>query len=404
MAAGKPSTLLAAGIGGIFALCLIWCLARSVGPRQDGRRVLRQKAGDLEARQPRNDSALGGLFAGTNVPAFDLEINSAGIQSLRRHPRDWVPGTLHAGSETFRNAAVHIKGSQGSLQSIDARPSLTISFGTFAHSRFHGVRKIHFNNSAEDPSFMTEILCSELCRKAGLPAARSAHATLTLNGRSLGLYVLTEGLTKEFLGQFFAKTHGNLYDGGFRKDVDEPLERIGGRGPDDQLDRLALLAAARQWDPQRRWDKLNQVLDMNRFMSLLAMSTILWNWDGYAMARNNYRIYHDPGSDRLVFFPHGQDQMFWEPQGSIYPRLQGLVAVSVMGIPAARLRYRERLAALHRDVFSVDLVESRIDDLVALITPYRTDAPQQGARLKRLVAARSRSIASQLADSYTVDH
>jgi spore coat protein H len=375
----KPSAVLVVGV------LLVLLLAK-----RD--RTRRSDPGKERSRGP-----VPALFTATQVPAFALELDSVSMQSLRERPRQWARGTLRVGSEIYPDVAVHIKGSQGSLQPIDARPSLTVSFTKLGKGRkFQGLRKIHFNNAAEDPSFMTEILCGELCRQAGLPAARSAHATLALNGHAPGLYVLTEGLTKEFLGQFFSKTDGNLYDGGFRKDIDQPLERIGGQGPDDQSDRLALLAAAREPDPQRRWERLKQVLDTDRFISLLAMSTILWNWDGYPMARNNYRIYHDPLTDRLVFFPHGQDQMFWEPEGPIYPRLQGLVAIAVMRVPEARALYRERLASLHKNVFRVEAVQRRTDQLVGLIRPYRSDAAQQGARLKHLIEARSDSIAQQL--------
>jgi spore coat protein H len=345
------------------------------------------------------------LFAGTNVPAFKLEIDATNLEELRQRPREWAKATLRLEDNVYERVAVHIKGSQGSLQPIDAKPSLTVSFNRFVKGRkFHGLSKIHFNNCAEDPSFMTEILCSELCRAAGLPAARSAHATLSLNGRALGLYIFKEGLTKEFLAQYFEETGGNLYDGGFRKDIDTPLERIGGHGPDDQKDRLALLRAARQSDRKRRWDQLRQVLDTDRFMSLLAMSTILWNWDGYPMARNNYRIYHDPAADKMVFIPHGMDQMFWEPQGSIYPPMRGLVAAAVMGVPEGRALYVQRLAALHTNVFRVATLHERIDDLTALIRPYRADAPRRAARLKQQIAGRWQSIDQQLRQNGSNEH
>lgn len=339
----------------------------------------------------------GGLFEGRSVPGFTLELGSEAMQSLRDQPREWVRATLVTGSNRFPDVAVHIKGSQGSLQSIDERPALTVSLNRFAPGRkFEGLRKIHFNNMAEDPSFLMEILCSELCRKAGLPAARSAHVTLTLNGRRLGLYVLKEGLTSEFLGQYFRDTSGNLYDGGFRRDINRPLERIGGKGPEDQSDRIALLNAAREPNLDKRWQRLQQVLDVDRFITLLAMTTIMWNWDGYPMARNNYRIYHDPTTDKLVFIPHGLDQMFWEPEGSIYPPMRAIVAAAVIAVPEGRRLYRERLKALHADVFKVDELNRRTDELAALIKPHRHDAARQAARLKQLMAARWDSIARQM--------
>ena len=337
------------------------------------------------------------LFTATNVPAFALEISAANVQALRDEPRAWVRATLQTRDAVYHDVSVHIKGSQGSLQSIDERPSLTVSFkGPANDGVFHGLRKIHFNNSAEDPSAMTQILCGELCRQSGLPAARSCHATLTLNRRKLGLYVLTEGLTRQFLAQHFARTDGNLYDGGFRKDIDERMERIGGKGPDTQRDRSSLAAAAREPDPQRRWERLQKLLDTERFISLLAVTTLTWNWDGYPMARNNYRVYHDPETDKMVFIPHGLDQMFWEPQGPIYPRMRGLVAAAVMGTPQGRAAYRARLQELNRDVFTIASIHSRIDELTARIVPYRSDAQQQAARLKKLIAGRSKFVSRQL--------
>ena len=337
------------------------------------------------------------FFAGTNVPAFHLDIDSAGLQSLRQAPREWTRATLRFGGETFGNVGVHIKGSDGSLQPIDRRPSLTVSFKKFGSGgNLFGLHKIHFNNTAEDPTFMTEVICSELFRQAGVPAARSAHGTLTLNGRALGLYVVKEGLTKEFLAPHFRRTDGALYDGGFQKDITAPFELIGGGGPENQSDRLELLAAAREPDLARRWARLQPRLDTDRFISLLAMSTLTWNWDGYPMAFNNYRVYHDPASDRLVFIPHGLDQMFWEPQGSIYPRLRGLLAKAVMQVPEARQLYRQRLKALHTDVFQVAVLHRRIAELAALLTPYRPETVTQAARLKNLIAGRAQSVGAQL--------
>jgi hypothetical protein len=292
---------------------------------------------------------------------------------------------------------VHIKGSQGSLQSIDARPSLTLSFNRFvSKQKCHGLRKLHLNNSAEDRTFMTDVLCSELFRQSGVPAARGAYATLVLNRRKLGLYVLKEGLTKEFLGQYFRRTDGNLYDGGFQRDVNRPMERIHGDGPGDQADRLALVAAAREPAADRRWQRLQQVLDLDRFITSLALQTITWNWAGYAMARNNYRIYHDPESDKLVFIPHGMDQMFWEPQGTIYPRMHGLVASAVMRVPEGRSLYRARLASINASQFKVAALTARVNELAALIEPYFPQAPEAAAKLRGLIVARSRSIAEQL--------
>ncbi|MBI2948091.1 MAG: CotH kinase family protein, partial [Verrucomicrobia bacterium] len=135
---------------------------------------------------------------------------------------------------------------------------------------------------------------------------------------------------------------------------------------------------------------------MDRFITSLALQTITWNWDGYAMARNNYRIYHDPATGKMIFIPHGLDQMFWEPAGPIYPRMRGLVAAAVMRAPQGQELYRRRLAWVHARAFNVSAMTKRLNELAALIEPHFPGAPGAVAKLRRLIAERSRSVGEQL--------
>ena len=70
--------------------------------------------------------------------------------------------------------------------------------------------------------------------------ARADHAVVTLNGRELGLYVLVEGYSKQFLKRHFKRTGGNLYDATVVQDIDTPLQVNSGKNPGDrsELDRL----------------------------------------------------------------------------------------------------------------------------------------------------------------------
>src|SRR5438046_2663916 len=126
---------------------------------------------------------------------------------------------------------------------VDGKPSLTLSFDKFVPGqRFHGLSKIHLNNSVEDPSYLHECLGAELFGAAGVPAPRVAHALVELNGRKLGLYLLKEGFTQEFLGQYFHRTDGNLYENDPSREEPGRMRRDSGRGPDDRAD-LKILAA-----------------------------------------------------------------------------------------------------------------------------------------------------------------
>jgi spore coat protein H len=356
------------------------------------------------------------LFAGTNVPRIQIEIPRAGMAMLERtgwgngQGRPTVRARVREGGRVYTNVAVHLKGAAGSFRSIDDRPCLTLHFDKFAPGQaFHGLHKLSLNNSVQDPSYLSEKICRELFDAAGVPVPRAGHATVELNGRGLGLYVLLEGANQQFLKRYFTQTQGNLYDGGFVQDITSRLSVNSGDNPRDQSGLRALIDATRVPDPAQRLARLEQTLDMDRFLSYLAMDVIQCDWDGYAMNRNNWRVFHDLSQNKMVFIPHGLDQMFGvdrtSPDCSILPRMEGMVARMVLGNAEGRRRYLERLSQLYADVFHAEALLHRVDELAAVIRPVIAVADPQAARyheqavrgLKSRIARRDESLKQQLA-------
>ena len=323
------------------------------------------------------------IFDNKHVLALRIEISTNELKALSRNDRQDVRATVFErtseGTNVWRDVALHVKGAAGSRQGIDAKPALTLSFGKFTpNQRFHGLRKIHLNNSVQDRSYMTENICGELFRKAGVPAPRVSYATLELNGKKRGFYVLKEGFTKDMLGLYFKRTGGNLYDGGFLQEITAKLENDGGGDDDvkDWSDLKGLAKAAQEPDVAKRWDELNETLDVSRFITFCALEVMMWDWDGYVMNRNNYRVYHDLDTGKMVFFPHGMDQMFWETHHFIIPRpnrFNGLVAQKMMETPQGRKLYRERFGQVFTNVFQIDVLTNRVDELAALIRRHVDD-------------------------------
>jgi spore coat protein CotH len=270
------------------------------------------------------------FFTNGIIPHLVIEIKGTNLANLQRNDRVSVRATVRDGDTVYEDVGIHVKGAAGSRRSLSENPALTLNFDKFQeHQKFHGLDKIHLNNSVQDGSLMSELLCGYLFRAAGVPAARTTHARVRLNGRDLGLYVVKEGFNKSFLRQYFKNVNGNLYDGGFLREISEPLQQMSGNETNGYAPLQAVVAAAQEPDPAKRMQRLERVLDLDRFLSLMAMEVMTWHWDGYAMKRNNYRVYHDPDTDRIVFFAHGMDQMFWEPNGPVLPpNLDGLVARS----------------------------------------------------------------------------
>jgi len=354
------------------------------------------------------------LFRDGFIPRIRIQIPPEGVAELRKY--NWrrdgssddkvgVQGTVSEGGKTFSNVFIRVKGSAGSFRSIDQNPGLTLNFDKLADGqRFHGLQKLSLNNSIQDASLCSDQFSRELYRKVGVPVPRAGHARVFLNNRDLGLYVLTEGWNKQFLNQFFHKPDGNLYDCTFAKEVGPMMHVNCGVDPFDQSDLDELLAAAELASRKKSLRPL-ECLDVDRFLRLLVLDGLLWNWDGYAIGHNNYRVFHDFDSQKLIFMPHGMDQMFWRPDAPIMPGGKAVIGKAVLASREGRDRYMA-LAREYLDSWfnSDDLIE-RLEQISESLQPeLRQIGPAAQARqqrglgiLRTLIRLRLSSLRQQLA-------
>jgi spore coat protein CotH len=316
------------------------------------------------------------LFAQPKVFEIKIEIPSGSVESLKNDPHKYVKGVVREGNKIYSDAGIRLKGS-GSIHPIEKRPSLAIKFNEFiSGTRLYGHSKIFLDNSHQDPTFVGEAIGGELFRAAAVPAPRHNYAHVELNGRDLGLYVLSEAVNKDFLGKYFSRTKGNLYEGE-NADVNEKLEKDSGDESKDQKDLKALAAAAQEADSAVRWKKITSLLDVPGFMSFAATEVFTWHHDGYCLGKNNYRIYNDPGTNQMVFIPHGYDELFVKPKGPLFPEWKGLVAKSLLDSSEGRAKYRERMATLLGTAFKTETINALIDKYSAVAKPALTGEAAQ---------------------------
>lgn len=367
---------------------------------------------------PRPAAAKGDeLFLSKVIPHIRIEISPEGMEILRHYEFDIndlmertnVLATVHEGKTVYTNVVVHLKGHLGSFRPVDSKPAFTLNFDKNAKGqRFHGLQKLHLNNSVQDYSYVSEQISRELFLKAGIPTPRASHATVELNDRALGLYVLVEGWNKQLLKRYFKNPNGNLYDGGFGKDITYPLDATSGDDPENRALLDILAAACKENDLNKRLDEIKQVLDLDRFITFMAMEIICAHWDGYSLNKNNFRAYEDPEISKLVFLPHGMDQMFgvWRmrPTSPITPQMKGLVSSAVMQTKEGRRLYLDRMAQLLTNVFDVHALCTEVDELSAKIRPALAgDASglqyqqQAASQLQNRIIQRVASVREQLA-------
>ena len=352
------------------------------------------------------------------IPHVRLEISDESMAVLRGYhwegggnhkERPDVTITVREGTLVYTNVQMHLKGAAGSFRSIDDRPAMTLNFSKKSKGqKFHGLEKLSLNNSVQDSTYMSEILARELFNAAGVPTPRAAHATVHLNDRRLGLYVLVEGWNKPFLKRHFPDPDGNLYDGGFGRDIDQPLTMNSGDSESARSRLKELVEACRSPNTTNRLKTLSAVLDIDRFLTFAAMEILVTHLDGYCIGHNNYRVFHDLKTDRFVFMPHGMDQLFGTfkstPEYTISPSFKSIASRGVIGARGGRSRYLTRVGMLYTNLFVGGNLTSRVDELTAKLLPVMQRSPQGLARwqsavsgLKSRIAQRIESVGTQLA-------
>jgi spore coat protein CotH len=353
----------------------------------------------------KDDKAVDGFFKAGKPLTIEIDIDKAGLESLRREPRKYVKCKLKVdGKEAGVDVGIHLKGAAGSTRPIDDKPGLTLNMDKFKKGqRFFGMDKWHLANSVQDATYLNELISGEIFRAAGVPASRIGHALVTISGRYRGLYYIKEGYDRGWRRRNFGDPTGNLYDGGFLRDIDQALQLIKGDGPKGHADLKELAKACGERDEKKRFERMEKLLDMDRFITYLVVEVITCDWDGYPTNRNNYRIYGDPRTKKLVFIPSGMDQMFGDVNQTIFPGYQGMAARAVIETKEGRRRYVARLAEVMKKL-KPDELAKRVEDAIKPVQALAAEkdknfARDLGAHAKNLgdrIKQRAASVAKQL--------
>jgi spore coat protein CotH len=211
------------------------------------------------------------LFGPPKVISLKIEIPDGELKTMLKGSHTYGRCTLREGGVSYSDVGIRYKRAPDK-EAASGKPDFTVAFNEFASGqKFHGLQRLILLAGRKDPSYLSAPIGLELFRNAGIPAARSGFATIQLNGRNLGFYVVVEGVDRDFIGRHFDNSKGNLYDEGHDTDVTGKLEKYGGKNSTDQPDVDALAAAALQSDPAQRWEQLQQRLDVDRFLAFAAL-------------------------------------------------------------------------------------------------------------------------------------
>ncbi len=223
------------------------------------------------------------------------------------------------GSVILEDVGVRYKGNSTYTYAVEAnspKKSFKIHVDEFSDSprKLFGCERINLNNCILDPSMMREKISYDIIR-AYLPAVpRVAYATLTVNGKPLGLYAQVEQVDKDFLERHFDKPDGNLYKA---SDHGAPLDYRGdntneykalyelktNKDADDWTRLKSMLSKLNSTPAEQFLPVAGNILELDFCIRQLAWSMLLSNFDSYTGSGRNYYLYDDPKSGRFIFIP-----------------------------------------------------------------------------------------------------
>ncbi|MCK6574718.1 CotH kinase family protein, partial [Myxococcota bacterium] len=338
----------------------------AAAPPAPGRPVALGRGFEAAGPGPEPDPTLA-VFDPTVLHFVDITVAEAHLEALENDRENRVPCDIRFDGELLENSGIRQKGGIGSVSSLNGKPGFSIKFNEFERGQdLASLEKLVLNNAIQDRTLVHEHMGYELARRAGIPASRTAHAIVTLNGYTYGIYVVAEAVDDDFLRRWFGEDQdtGNLYEGPCCADFVQDIEHMELDDEDDgrtRDDLIELARIVRDVPDAELPAALEAELDMRSFILGYALDAAVFHWDGYAFNVNNHYLYRRPADDRFVFMPHGMDQLFQDVNFDPYGWPNGRLAQRVRELPAYDALYREALAFIATDVWDTDAMQARLD-------------------------------------------
>jgi spore coat protein CotH len=284
------------------------------------------------------------IFDQEKLHTFELNIPGSALAEIDADPsaEQYIEGSLTFEGQTLSPVGIRYKGSVGAwaggLSGFDwTHPSghkictklsmkIKINWKESDH-KFYGLNKIQLHSQKLDPSQMRERLGYWLFRSMGVPAPRSVHARLVINGTYLGLYALTEQIDGRFTRTHFANGKGNLYKEVWPLDSDgiphveetflEHLKTNEDKNPNAHLIRTFAQEIAES-DATMLQAVIAKWMNVEEIISYAVVDRVIrhddgpfhWYCQGDQCFNHNYYWYEDPTAKRLHLVPWDLDSTF----------------------------------------------------------------------------------------------
>jgi spore coat protein H len=337
-----------------------------------------------------------GPFGGGGGARVVGPLHAGGIELLPRTPI-YVEATVRFGGQSWSHAGLRFKGNSslarpwrdgiGKLPLRLKMDEFEDQFPESRNQRLFGFQSLGLANGSADESLLHEKLASEIFAASGLAIPATAFYEVHLDRGDgpiyLGLYTAVELPGDEsFLDTHFGEHDGNLYkpDGeGAKLAVFDPptLGKQSNEQAADFADVQALITAlnAPRGDAAAWRAGLEAHLDVEGFLTWLAINTVIQDWDQYGVMEHNYYLYARAGEPRLTWIPW--DHSYACQNNTRNPPLDHATAGAewplirfLLDDAAYAARYRELVGAAAAGPYAPDAQIARARAAHDLIAPF----------------------------------
>lgn len=224
-------------------------------------------------------------------------------------------------NEQYIDVGIKAKGNS-SFNNPSQKKSFKLDFNEFVPGQdIHGLKKLNFNNSFKDPSFMREKLANDFLIEHDIPAPRTTYCNVYLNNQLWGLYTIVEEVDDEFCKHWFNSNDGNLFKGDPHGDLkwkggnqqslyETAYELKNNSNANDWSDLISMIDVINNTPQATLQAALDAKLNTAMFMKQWAAMNIFSSLDSYIGSGHNYFIYHDTVTDKFQWVAWDNNETF----------------------------------------------------------------------------------------------
>lgn len=350
----------------------------------------------------------GELFKDQVVPRIDITINQDTLAWLYEYD-NLESNTEFTARFIFNNGTVADTVDsvgfrlRGNTSRYSQKKSFKVSFNTFSPGRkYYGVEKLNLNGEHNDPTIMRSKVCWDILRKMEIPAPRSNHVRVYINGSYYGLYINVEHIDEEFVKLRFGNNDGNLYKCLWPADLkylgSDPenykYEQNGRRAyalktneeADDYTDIANFIDVLNNSSAGDLVCNLDDVFNTYDYLKVIAADILFGNWDGYIYNKNNFYLYHNTANNKMEYIPYDLDNTLgidwinrdwanrniydWQNHGDYRPLYERIIDNSIL-----RNQYTFFMDQLINRTLDLDSLINSIELRKDMIASYVDDDP-----------------------------